>query len=320
MNEKVINGGTSIVTFISSEELSDLYVGIKGLKGYFECPAVSSVEQVGNSYAYEVTLLLSQYLSETFAVSLSAVSKSGDLNVAVNSDDVEVITVATGKLQISLSWDQLDDVDLYLFEPDENVIYYGNIFSSDNALENIHFICYLIEKYTDYSTQGLNFENDDDLMTLLEYSEELPQTIEKTKEMKEYFDKNKGIRGFLDLDSNAGCALDRINNENITYPTVVRDGIYTIAVDLYEKCAVSRPGAKYAVTVSYDGKSVSLSSKQTGKFSDSFMGSEGENPTIIGSFRISNGKLEVVESRSMEPRSSGLSDPRISKLLKQLKK
>ena len=320
INEKVINGGTSLVTFNSSEELSDLYVGIRSFdKGYFECP-INLSSRIGGTYEYEMSILLSQELSESFAISLSASSKSGKMNKIVNSETVSVVTVATGKLQLSLSWDKNDDVDLYLFEPDGNAIYYGNPLSSDNVDDIIKFYCYLIEKYTNHSTKGLNFNDEDDLDTLFDYFLDIPDTVDFSKEIKDYTDKNGGIRGFLDLDSNAGCDIDKINNENITYPSKVKDGVYTVKVDLFEKCNTSTAGAKYVVTLNYDGKFVNFSSKQSGSFSDSNQGSYGESLVTIGSFRISNGKIEASEARSMEVRSVVARSPIVDKFMKKIKK
>lgn len=303
VNENAINGGASLITFISSEQLSDLYVGIKGLKGYYECPlnSVKITSTQGDSYEYEVTLLFNTELSEEkFAISLSAVSKSGKTNKVLHSDEIDVVEVATGKLQISLSWDQMDDVDLYLLEPDDNVVYYGNRFSSDNSKQtSFDFYCKLVEKYTNHSTAGLSMEDEDDLELLDEYIEDIPETVDFKNEIKKYAEENKNsVYGFLDLDSNAGCKIDGVNNENITYLSKAKEGEYLVAVNLYAKCN-TRPGAKYTVTVNYDGKPATIASKQSGKFADNYEGNLGDirnNLEVIGTFKIKGGKLEVVSS------------------------
>ena len=59
----------------------------------------------------------------------------------------------------------------------------------------------------------------------------------------------------LDLDSNAGCSIDNINNENITYndsTAFIPAGTYKVYVDLFENCDPSIP-TNYVVTVFYGG-------------------------------------------------------------------
>jgi hypothetical protein len=59
--------------------------------------------------------------------------------------------------------------------------------------------------------------------------------------------------GMLDLDSNAGCAIDMIDNEHIVWPAgMAPAGTYTVRVDNYENCTST--AANYVVTVQTKGK------------------------------------------------------------------
>lgn len=60
--------------------------------------------------------------------------------------------------------------------------------------------------------------------------------------------------GELNLESNAGCIIDEINNENITYNenAFVAPGTYKVYVDLWENCDKTVP-TNYLVTVFYRG-------------------------------------------------------------------
>ena len=61
--------------------------------------------------------------------------------------------------------------------------------------------------------------------------------------------------GELDLDSNAGCSLDYVNNENITYndsTAFIPAGTYKVYVDLYQNCDPTI-ATNYVVTVFYGG-------------------------------------------------------------------
>lgn len=62
--------------------------------------------------------------------------------------------------------------------------------------------------------------------------------------------------GLLDLDSNAGCSIDNVNNENITYndsTAFIPAGTYKVYVDLWENCEPQETPTNYVVTVFYGG-------------------------------------------------------------------
>jgi uncharacterized protein YfaP (DUF2135 family) len=64
--------------------------------------------------------------------------------------------------------------------------------------------------------------------------------------------------GQLDLDSNAGCAIDGVRNENITWPVGrAPRGQYTVRVDYWSSCGVAQ--TNYTVRIN-NGGSVQLSS------------------------------------------------------------
>ena len=67
--------------------------------------------------------------------------------------------------------------------------------------------------------------------------------------------------GVLDLDSNYGCVIDGINNENITYSesAIVEPGLYQVYVDLNENCADDKP-THFAVAVYYQGELMTVTS------------------------------------------------------------
>lgn len=61
--------------------------------------------------------------------------------------------------------------------------------------------------------------------------------------------------GKLDLDSNAGCSIDDINNENITYgeDAFVEPGTYTVYAVMYSNCDPDI-ATGYSVTATYNGR------------------------------------------------------------------
>lgn len=69
-----------------------------------------------------------------------------------------------------------------------------------------------------------------------------------------YGNKTGDTGGQLDLDSNAACALDRVDNENIAWPegTTPSSGTYVVRVDYWSACTVTTP-VPFVVTVNVRG-------------------------------------------------------------------
>lgn len=69
--------------------------------------------------------------------------------------------------------------------------------------------------------------------------------------------------GTLDLDSNAGCSIDGVKNENITYASATpQRGTYTVRVNYWDSCGVS--ASSYVVTVNVNGAVQTYSGTLTG--------------------------------------------------------
>ena len=301
-NQTVINGGSTIVSFSTSEAIKTAYVSIKGSSGYYEYTIPASMSQSNTTYNYYIVLLMSQTLtfSEEFIIRISVVSADGSVSAAMETDEVTVQEVGTGMLQVSLSWDQNDDVDLHFLESDGNHIFYGNPISDSERDIEFEFLLYLADKYTQQNTSTIPYGDWEAILDFLDkyIDESLWETLDYEEEWS-LFMKDLVIEGaFLDLDSNPACDIDGINNENITYTSAPPNGTYYVAVDLYEKCGMSTtPGAKYSVTVRYNGEIFTISDKQIGKFNATFEGSY-DNPSkfhVIGGFSINNQRITKVD-------------------------
>lgn len=307
INNYVINGGSAIISFTSTEILKSLNIAIKGINGYYEvklhehAPKSSVTE---DSYQYEVVLAINQNIAvQNFKLALSVTSVDGQISPISESKDISVIEAGTGKLQVILSWDQEDDLDLHVITPAETHISYNDPFHLKNGNHEesedkfyFDFYIYLIGKYSDYDTSELDFYDEDDRDTLYGYiyefeAEEENEEIYEEELAKYLKDNNDKIAAYLDIDSNADCDIDGVKNENIFF-NEVQNGEYLIAVDLYSKCDLSKTGAKYSVTLNYGGKTINFSDKQIGQFAKDNEGS-GDNPdeyVIIGKFTINDVK------------------------------
>lgn len=130
LNQYVLAGGSSILTVYSDEVISKLYVGVANQTGYLS--VTPTLTSSGDTYIYNVILLLSQDISSSFSVKMTALLASG-LITEVWTRSVEYMPAGTGALQISLSFDTSKDLDLYVVQPDDEVIYYGNETTGDVA-------------------------------------------------------------------------------------------------------------------------------------------------------------------------------------------
>ena len=309
INSSVINGGSTIISFSSPEKIKTAFVSVKGVDGYYQYdfpadynanPAAAAFQTQSLAYYYQLILQIAQQLtsSQGFAISISCLTENGTQSVVEDTERLSVVEVGTGKLQVSLSWDQNDDVDLHLLEPNGNHIYYANPISGSEDFEKLEFdfYVYLVNKYTSHDASSLDYNNYEDWDTLDMYLEEIPY-ITRLTEYSSFMASRTSDGGFLDLDSNAACDIDGINNENITYGKDPAQGIYYVAVDLFEKCDYLKPGAKYSVSVNYKGQSVRISDVQAGQFDANDSGSYDSSSKyhIIGGFEITASGIRLAE-------------------------
>lgn len=130
-NSYVLAGGSNPVSVETGNAAKKLIIGVPGVEGYFVAPISSSFNQSGNHQTI-VTLLLGQGLSQNLAISFKASDGNGLFG---NEEILEVnyLEAGTGLLQVSLSWDQENDVDLHLIQPDGQEIFYGNSTSTNGG-------------------------------------------------------------------------------------------------------------------------------------------------------------------------------------------
>jgi len=133
MNNTIVSGGSTILTVDSDRPLTELYVQFAGGSGYYKVTVSESnlVSSSGGAYIYNVPLQFSQNLlgqnsQQTSEIQMSFSGSTGTSVSPSISKNVEAIKVGGGALQISLSWNTIDDLDLHVTTPSGSVIYYGN--------------------------------------------------------------------------------------------------------------------------------------------------------------------------------------------------
>ncbi len=145
-NGYVIPGGAAGISIVPSSEANYVLVGVQGETGYFKVPATITDNSIN------IYLVISQDLEAEDFVILVALSNDGSTAGEIKEISVNTVTVGTGKLQISLNWDQENDIDLHLVEPDGEEIYYGCSESSNGGKLDL-------DSNPDCDIDGVNNEN-----------------------------------------------------------------------------------------------------------------------------------------------------------------
>jgi hypothetical protein len=167
INRNAITGGSSFVSIASEQKISEIYVSVEGVEYYYSVSpttAQSSSASQGVSRAasstgnYSLVILFSQNLNRSFTIQVSARLDDGSLT-SVYSAEIRHIAAGTGSLQVSLSFDNEKDIDLYLVQPDGEVIYYGNRGSYDEEDGQITGYGLDIDSNADCYIDGVNNEN-----------------------------------------------------------------------------------------------------------------------------------------------------------------
>jgi hypothetical protein len=147
-NGSVIEGGSNPVRIYTNDNVSKIIVGVENVSGYYEFSATNK----SSAAYYMISIILSTEIPiEEFSIIFAIIDANGRVSERY-ALPVEVIEVGTGRLQVSLSWDQLNDVDLHLVEPNGEEIYYNNTESENGGLLDL-------DSNANCNDDGINNEN-----------------------------------------------------------------------------------------------------------------------------------------------------------------
>lgn len=127
------NGSTAPLSFNYnnvSGNLAGCYVQVDGANSYYTIPYNGNS---GNSGALQVPLGIPTNVDQgEFCVNYCVYDNNGQISNIVSSC-VSVLRLGTGALQVSLSWNNDTDQDLYVTDPNGEVISYLNTYSSSGG-------------------------------------------------------------------------------------------------------------------------------------------------------------------------------------------
>lgn len=145
MGLNVIPGGSSFVTVNAPVAAQKILVGIKDQTGYYEVPVTND-----RDYTYDFVMIVDQRIDlgediNTFTLQVAIMDANGNVSRYWESP-IGLVTVGTGNLQVSLTFDQHKDIDLHLIEPEieddtlsyyQRHIYFGNRVSANGGMLDI---------------------------------------------------------------------------------------------------------------------------------------------------------------------------------------
>ena len=205
--------------------------------------------------------------------------------------------------------------DIVLAEDEDEFVVLVSILDSNGKVSEVEEKSVeLIDVGTGMLQISLSFDNAKDVdLHVIE-----PEQVDENGDSLSYYSRHiyYGHRtsyngGHLDLDSNPGCSIDNINNENVTYEdeAYVAPGLYTVYAVMYSNCDPS-VATNYVVSAYYGG---ALLKTVTGTFPVDAP-STGSNLTIVepamtfvipnrGQFRTKTFAPEPLTESAMEKMS-----------------
>jgi hypothetical protein len=118
-NQSMIPGGGTGFEISAASPFTHVYIWVEGETGYYRINlgAARDLAEIILTYANELESSLYNF---RFAVGTDAGHGAPDARA------MSVISVGTGDVQVSVSWDVPSDVDLYVVDPSGEEIFYGN--------------------------------------------------------------------------------------------------------------------------------------------------------------------------------------------------
>lgn len=195
-NEGALAGGMNFVTINCEQEYSAFELSVKGITGYWEYIPENSGTRA--SHSYTIPIMYGTNFSEDMEMIVCGRKADGTKSVGYDVN-FRYVDSKSGDLNINLTFSTPKDVDLHLYTPSGQHIYYADRGGS-------------------VMIDGVS----------VEYG--------------------------LDHDSNAGCSIDNLNNENIFIPAqLIEEGTYRVVVDMYRNCNTSY-NCEWSIVARYKGE------------------------------------------------------------------
>jgi hypothetical protein len=141
-NDQILEGGSNPIKITTDATIKEVLIGVQGKTGYYKVPA-SALKSASLSYMVYL-LFSSNFVTDNFTILIAIVDNNG-LVSAFQTIPVTRVKNGTGKLQVNVSWDQPNDIDLHLIEPGLYEVYWDTLPSKNGGTLDVDSnpICYL---------------------------------------------------------------------------------------------------------------------------------------------------------------------------------
>ena len=158
MNTQALAGGGSFVSVLSPNDYSCFYISIAGMNGYFVVqPDSKNYDPNTGRYTYRFNIGFTESLNANITVVICGVLTGTGAVTQHTQTTVTFVESQTGALDIKLVFENEKDIDLHLYTPSNEHIYYANRGMYNDDDEQV----YGLDKDSNASCHidGLNNEN-----------------------------------------------------------------------------------------------------------------------------------------------------------------
>ena len=126
MSTYVMNGAINYITVITEDNILKFFVGIKDVSGFLEYVPSSNTNSDATGYkTYVLPVMISQSYMGNSVIVLSGQLENGDITTPIENE-ISYIETMPGEVEIKLAFSNSKDVDLHLYTPSGEHIYYAN--------------------------------------------------------------------------------------------------------------------------------------------------------------------------------------------------
>lgn len=124
MSSQVMNGAMNYISVVTEKNIKKFFIGVKGVKGFWEYIS-STMNDNSTDNTYIIPVMMSQLYTGNATIILSGLLDNGEVTTPVEKD-VFYIETMPGAIEVKLAFSNNKDVDLHLYTPSGEHIYYGN--------------------------------------------------------------------------------------------------------------------------------------------------------------------------------------------------
>jgi len=132
-----INGGSTSFEISATSEIVTVYVAVQGQSGYWEIPIPTgtTAADVLLTFAQQLAAAQGGAASVQLGIIFEVADSAGDVS-APQTTPTSIMIVGTGDVEVALTWDVDNDLDLHVVDPTGNEVYYGNDYlTTDDTIQ-----------------------------------------------------------------------------------------------------------------------------------------------------------------------------------------